>query len=85
MPALTVVYSRLQKLGLSTFCLEMHSDKKNRKYFIEQLKNALEFEATSKMSHNFISHLKDRRKTLTEYSKALHSKDKAGKRILGAW
>ena len=38
MPALTVVYSRLQKLGLSTFCLEMHSDKKNRKYFIEQLK-----------------------------------------------
>jgi len=76
MPALTVVYSRLKQLGLSTFCLEMHSDKKNRKYFIEQLKNALEFEAKSKMSHGFIQHLKDKRKALTEYSKTLHSKDK---------
>lgn len=76
MPALTVVYSRLKKLGLSTFCLEMHSDKKNRKYFIEQLKNALDFEAKSKMNHRFIHHLKEKRKALTEYSKTLHTKDK---------
>ena len=45
MPALNVVYSRLEKLGLSTYCLELHSDKKNRKYFIEQLKNAMAMEA----------------------------------------
>ncbi|WP_289027750.1 DUF4011 domain-containing protein [uncultured Paraglaciecola sp.] len=40
MAALNVVYSRLQKIGLSHLCLELHSNKANKKAILDQLKKA---------------------------------------------
>lgn len=40
MAALNVVYSRLQKIGLSHLCLELHSNKANKKIILEQLRKA---------------------------------------------
>ena len=39
--ALEVVKSRMQKQGLDRFCLELHSQKTNKKEFIQELKNTL--------------------------------------------
>lgn len=40
--ALDVVKSRLDRVGLTPFCLEIHSNKTEKKYFYAQLKEALE-------------------------------------------
>lgn len=40
--ALSVVYNNLKKVGLSDFCLELHSNKSNKKVVIEQLNKMLE-------------------------------------------
>lgn len=40
MAALNVVYNRLQKIGLSHLCLELHSNKTNKKAILEQLKKS---------------------------------------------
>ena len=40
--ALDVVKSRLDRVGLTPFCLEIHSNKTEKKYFYSQLKEALE-------------------------------------------
>ena len=76
MPALNVVYSRLKQEGLSAKCLELHSDKKNRKYFIEQIKDAMNLKSNNKMSSDFIHTLKAKRDKLSEYSKTIHTIDK---------
>ena len=41
--ALTVVQERLEKIGLSPFCLELHSNKARKKDVLEQLENTLSF------------------------------------------
>lgn len=41
--ALDVVYSRLTKIGLAPFCLELHSNKIRKGWVLDQLKEALEF------------------------------------------
>lgn len=40
--ALSVVESRLSKVGLAPFCLELHSNKATKKHFLEQIRVALE-------------------------------------------
>ena len=40
MAALQVVYRRMEKVGLSHLCLELHSNKVNKKSVLEQLNNA---------------------------------------------
>ena len=41
MAALSVVQSRLEKIGLDPFCLELHSNKVTKKHVLEQLSKAL--------------------------------------------
>ena len=41
MAALSVVQNRLERIGLEPFCLELHSNKVNKKHFLEQLDQAL--------------------------------------------
>lgn len=41
--ALSVVYNNLKKVGLSDFCLELHSNKSNKKNVIEELNRMLSF------------------------------------------
>ena len=48
----------------------------NRKYFVEQIKNAMAMEAKNKMSSGFIHHLKEKRDKLSAYSSMLHTVDK---------
>lgn len=42
MAALSVVQNRLEKLGLSDFCLELHSNKTTKRHLIQQLSSVLE-------------------------------------------
>ena len=41
MAALSVVQSRLEKIGLSPFCLELHSNKVTKTHFLSQMKKAI--------------------------------------------
>jgi len=41
MAALSVVQSRLEKIGLAPFCLELHSNKTTKKHILEQLSKSL--------------------------------------------
>ncbi len=43
MAALSVVQKRLEAIGLAPFCLELHSNKAQKKNVLEQLENTLEF------------------------------------------
>lgn len=40
--ALDVVYSRLEKIGIAPFCLELHSNKATKSYILDQIKEAYE-------------------------------------------
>lgn len=42
MAALSVVYKRLSQIGLAPFCLELHSNKANKRRVLEQLSEALD-------------------------------------------
>ena len=44
--ALDVVYDRLDKIELSRFCLELHSNKANKSDFFEKLKHSMELGST---------------------------------------
>lgn len=77
MAALNVVQSRLEKIGLAPFCLELHSNKSTKQHVLKQLDKALkvahiippaEFLATAKKIFS-------RRKELIAYLKALHNHD----------
>ncbi|MDE5870786.1 MAG: DUF4011 domain-containing protein, partial [Muribaculaceae bacterium] len=41
MAALSVVQSRLEKIGLDSFCLELHSNKSTKRHVLQQLEKAL--------------------------------------------
>lgn len=79
MAALSVVQSRLAKIGLDPFCLELHSNKSTKRHVLEQLGKALkvahivppaEFEQSAEK-------LFEQRKTLISYMNALHEVDAA--------
>ena len=79
MAALSVVQSRLKKLGLDPFCLELHSNKSTKRHVLEQLNKAI------KVAHivhpeNFkekAGSIFEQRKELIAYMDALHNTDPA--------
>ncbi|NLE04809.1 MAG: DUF4011 domain-containing protein, partial [Crenarchaeota archaeon] len=76
MAALEVVYKRLSDVGLSHFCLELHSSKANKQEFVAELKRCLdEHLVGGKLppAHDF-EKLKQLRYNLNEYVTALHTK-----------
>lgn len=80
MAALSVVQERLKKLGLDPFCLELHSNKAQKRSVLNQLESALEvgrlsspegFEAEAQK-------LKAERQRLSSVMNALHKKRSVG-------
>ena len=76
MAALEVVYKRLKEVGLSHFCLELHSEKANKRVVVEELYKCLstQIESQKTMSENEFNRLQTRRDQLNNYVLALHRK-----------
>jgi very-short-patch-repair endonuclease len=76
MAALQVVYRRLEKVGLDHLCLELHSNKANKKAVLDQLRVAVEQreEVASKGWVESVRTLKAKRDHLNAYVSALHAK-----------
>ncbi len=51
MAALTVVQSRLQKIGLAPFCMELHSNKSTKSAVLKQLQEAIDFKFSACPQH----------------------------------
>jgi very-short-patch-repair endonuclease/predicted house-cleaning noncanonical NTP pyrophosphatase (MazG superfamily) len=76
MAALEVVYKRLNEVGLSHFCLELHSSKANKQQVVAELKRALEEHLVPKKlpaEHDF-EKMADYRDALNGYVTALHER-----------
>ncbi len=73
--ALEVVYERLRQCGLGELCLELHSQKANRKYVYEQLKKTLELGQPVVDDFNY-EQLRQLRDDLNQLSSILHKIDK---------
>jgi hypothetical protein len=74
--ALDVVYRRLREQGLGPYCLELHSNKAERKHFVDQLKLAWEAH-TAGSSDEWLrlnGRLKIRRDELNRYVEEIHRK-----------
>ncbi len=72
--ALDVVYSRLNKIGIAPFCLELHSNKVRKGYVLDQLKEAAEvrLNASSEGDYNrLLADISARRAELDEYAREL--------------
>ena len=78
--ALDVVQSRLAKIGLSPFCLELHSNKVTKSHFLKQMEETLKVAHTAKNAKydNVSRELFDKRKELLAYVEALHSVRECG-------
>lgn len=79
MAALRVVYRRMEKVALDHLCLELHSNKANKKSVLEQFSAA---EKRSKSNNeewiDSVQILKDRRDHLNSFVKSLHKKSNYG-------
>lgn len=77
MAALSVVQSRLEKIGLDPFCLELHSNKSTKRHVLQQLEKALKVvhivppAEYSAMADKLFAE----RKELIGYLNALHTPD----------
>ena len=74
--ALKVVYNNLKRAGLSDFCLELHSNKTNKKEVINEL-NGILTRNVAHISPNAlisVSELKKSENQLDSYVKSLHTK-----------
>lgn len=72
--ALQVVFRRLQKIQLDHVCLELHSNKANKKAVLDQLRRAVTHrseQSTSAWTES-AARLRERRDHLNAYVKALH-------------
>ncbi|MFC4666175.1 DUF4011 domain-containing protein [Falsiporphyromonas endometrii] len=80
MAALSVVQSRLEKIGLAPFCLELHSNKANKSHFLKQMDEAINIShPKSPEEYKLISdELFEKRKALIDYVEALHTKHEFG-------
>ncbi len=77
MAALSVVQSRLAKIGLDPFCLELHSNKATKRHVLEQLQKALTV-THIKSPEDFQTQadkIFEERKALIDYMNALHNVD----------
>lgn len=74
MAALSVVKSRLEAIGLGSFCLELHSNKAKKSAVLEQLKKTIEIARTrpSQMFGYEADRLHSLRTELNDYVEALH-------------
>ena len=80
MAALSVVQSRLAKINLAPFCLELHSNKATKKHFLEQMDEVLKV-TKIKSPEEYAqrsAELFNERKELISYMEALHQKSSNG-------
>lgn len=78
--ALDVVHDRLKRIGLEPFCLELHSNKANKKSFLAQMEMSLNV-SESAVSDEFLlksKELYDLRLEINGYVEALHQKTNTG-------
>ena len=83
MAALNVVYKRLSNCGLGDFCLELHSNKSQKRNVIEQLGQALSSQSANN-SAQWLQHarrLENLRNELNSYVRELHRKRTLGESI----
>jgi hypothetical protein len=76
MAALEVVYKRLREVGLSSFCLELHSSKANKREVVAELKRCLDEQLVPRKlppAHEF-EKMKALRDSLNNYVVSLHKK-----------
>ena len=80
MAALNVVYRRMEKIDLDHLCLELHSNKANKKAVLEQLRLATSRRAkfSSERWAASATELKQRRDHLNKYVMELHEKTDFG-------
>ena len=80
MAALSVVQRRLSSLGIGDFCLELHSDKANKKQVLSQLEKALEIKQPSHKTEyeKELQKAADSRAKLDGYAKHLHAVHNGG-------
>jgi very-short-patch-repair endonuclease len=80
MAALEVVYRRLREKGLGDFCLELHSNKANKRHVLEQLGRAWHRRGAHTRSewHAEAGRLADLRSDLNGLVKALHEPGETG-------
>ncbi len=71
--ALDVVKSRLDKNGLSPFCLELHSNKTNKKRVLQELINTFEYNFCGNHSEGNLSKLTSDITNLKTYANELHT------------
>lgn len=79
MAALSVVQSRLAKIGLEPFCLELHSNKSTKQHVLRQLHKALNVAHILPLE-SFMEkagQIFEKRKALIAYMDALHSVDRS--------
>lgn len=78
--ALDVVYRRLREHGLGDRCIELHSNKADRRHFLAQLKAAWEHGGKSNASEwvAINERLRLRRDSLNAYVEALHRRHRNG-------
>lgn len=72
--ALDVVQSRLSKIGLAPFCLELHSNKMDKQHFLKQMQTVIDATgATPPENYLYTANaLYDQRMQLISYVEALH-------------
>lgn len=72
--ALNVVYNRLKQVGLDEFCLQLHSNKSNKKDIIKELAETLSMPSHNEKSNytSTLNNLYNIRQDLNSYTKELH-------------
>jgi hypothetical protein len=78
--ALDVVKKRLDKLGLSDYCLELHSNKIDKKVFLQQMQHAIERDCISEKTEYIrrADELLAERQKILIHVEALHQKHEHG-------
>lgn len=78
MAALSVVQTRLEKIGLGAFCLELHSNKSTKRHVLQQLEKALKAVHIKSQSDYAVQadRIFEKRKELLSYIDSLHTPDK---------
>ncbi len=76
MAALQVVYKRLKNVGLSNFCLSLHSYKANKRDILQDISNSISQSkvVVSSSAITDLQMLERKRELLNEYQKELHTK-----------
>ena len=72
--ALEVVQNRLESNGLAPFCLELHSNKTNRKQVLENLHNALNSTYAPSHTGTSLEILQNKKIELNDYVNTIHNK-----------